>query len=114
MAAEVDLSQAFVAVLINNPLVRRLLAACLLVTFAALATVDMVDCPDGCQSASSPSSADRCNASGACIFCTGGVVVGVTEAPITQLIPIRSAAELPSLRPPLTPTSVLEHPPRTV
>ena len=96
----------------HNPVVRRLLAVCLLVVFASLATTDAIACPDGCQSADSQSAADQCNATGTCIFCSAAVVV--VAAPIALAPgPTRHAAPLPLvLTLPVSSGVVLDHPPR--
>ena len=95
-----------------NPVVRRLLAVCLLVLFASLATTDAIACPDGCQSADSQSAADHCNATGACVFCSAAVVAvaaPITFAPVTT----RQPAPLPlALTFPASSGVVLDHPPR--
>jgi len=91
---------------------RRFLVACLLVVFASLATIDTVACPDGCQSASSSSAADRCNDTGGCLFCSGGVVVvsaHIVMAPLTAVLPA-SLHTTPA--PPLRSAAVPDRPPR--
>jgi hypothetical protein len=50
----------------------RVLAALVLVCFCTLVAADGFLCPDGCRQVSSRDAADRCDASGACILCTGG------------------------------------------
>jgi hypothetical protein len=50
----------------------RILAALLFVCFTTPVVADGFFCPDGCRQASSPEAADRCDASGECILCTGG------------------------------------------
>ena len=98
--------------LMHNPSVRRSLAACLLALFVALVTADSFACPDGCQAASSGAAADQCNASGTCVFCTGGIVAyapRVVIAPITVVLP---AHEEPRPQPPFPPALALDHPPR--
>jgi len=97
---------------VHNPRVRRLFAACLLVLFAALATADTFACPDGCQTASSGAIADQRNASGTCVFCTGGVLrlaLPAIAPPTTAPLP---AQDLSSLHPPVQPAPPLDHPPR--
>jgi hypothetical protein len=97
--------------LMHNLSVGRSLAACLLILFVALATADTFACPDGCQTASSGAAADQCNASGKCVFCTGGIVSygpQVVIAPVTVL----PAHEEPGPQPPFRPALVLDHPPR--
>jgi len=92
--------------------VRRLIAACLLAVFAMLATADAYACPDGCQSASSASAADRCNSSGQCVFCTGAVVAlapHVLLEPISETLPTRDAQDPTA---PFAPGTVPDHPPR--
>ena len=84
----------------------------MLVVFAGLAATDAVACPDGCQTASSQSAADRCNDTGMCLFCTGGVVEATTPdgiaPPITQLpAPVLSIVAVPVLS-----LAVPDHPPR--
>ena len=91
---------------------RRLIAACLLVVFAALATTDAVACPDGCQAASTPGAADQCNATGNCLFCTGGVVAVAADVAIAPLTVSWSPQVLPVPQRPLRYASVPEHPPR--
>ena len=91
----------------------RFIAACLLVVFAALAATDAFACPDGCQSASSPFAADRCNASGTCVFCTGGALLGSADVAVTRLTPAPPVPELSTVAPSHTPANVLDHPPRT-
>jgi hypothetical protein len=98
--------------MVHNRPVRHLVAACLLVLFAALATADTFVCPDGCQMAASGAAADQCNASGKCAFCTGSIVtyaLQVVTAPVTRPSP---AQELPQQVPPLQPALALDHPPR--
>lgn len=98
--------------LVDNPGVRRLFAVCLLVVFATLVTTDAVACPDGCQSAGSPSAADHCNGSGACIFCTGGVVQAATLAMPAPLVAEAPAPYFTVLAPPVLPSAVPDRPPR--
>jgi hypothetical protein len=94
--------------------VRRLLAVCLLALFAVLATTDAVACPDGCQSAGSPATADHCNATGGCVFCSGGVAAvaaPMTIAPLIMVLPapLPVASAFPALS-----AAVLDHPPRVL
>jgi len=94
------------------PPVRQLLAACLLVLFAALATADAFACPDGCQLASWGAAADQCNASGTCVFCSGAIVVHAPEVviePVTEPAPAQVVAQPEPL---LLPAPALDHPPR--
>jgi len=90
------------------------LAACLLVVFAALATTDSFACPDDCQTAASPAAADHCNVTGNCVFCTGGVVT-LAAAPVPS--PALVSVPSPDLATPPTPhrlAAALEHPPRAL
>jgi len=94
--------------------VRRLLTACLLVVFGALATADTFACPDGCQTAAFPTAAERCNVTGNCVFCTGGVVT-IAAAPVPS--PAFVLLPLPDLGTPPTPdrpSGSLDHPPRVL
>jgi hypothetical protein len=96
----------------HNPRVRRLLAACLLVVFATLATMDAVACPDGCQTSGSSSAADQCSNSGVCIFCTGGVVA---VAPLVVPVPLVAVLTEPTFAlttPAFRPGHVPDRPPR--
>jgi hypothetical protein len=98
--------------MVHNPPVRRLLAACLLVLFATLATADTLVCPDGCLAARSQAVATQCNASGQCVFCTGGIVTHAPQVvvePITGPVPVR---DVPQQAPPIQPALALDHPPR--
>jgi hypothetical protein len=97
---------------VHNPDVRRLLAACLLIVFAALATADAFACPDGCQSACSQGDADHRNATGICVFCSGGAVpvpVPIAITPVVTQIPapLSLTPAIPAASP-----AVLDHPPR--
>ena len=98
--------------MVHNPAVRRLLAACLLVVLVAMATTEGIACPDGCQSAGSPSAADRCNDSGACIFCTGGVVAVATKIVAAPQVPVLPAPLSPIVAPAILPSAVPDRPPR--
>src|SRR6185295_10945762 len=98
--------------MVHNSQVRRLLAVCLLVLFAALATADTFACPDGCQTAPSGAAADQCNSSGQCVFCTGGIVAHAPHnfiEPITTPVSVQDVAQP---EPPAQPTLALDHPPR--
>ena len=91
---------------------RRVLAVFLLVVFAGLATTDTVACPDGCQAASSESTADQCNDTGICLFCTGGVVPATVPPALAPLgaqlpPPVLSIAGVPVFS-----IGVPDHPPR--
>ena len=98
----------------HNPDVRRLLAACLLVVFAALATADTFACPDGCQTAASPTAAEHCNVTGNCVFCTGGLVTFASAPVATPLFVLLPSSEL-ATPPPILPLPVsLDHPPRAL
>jgi hypothetical protein len=100
------------SLLMHNLAVRRLLAACLLVVFATLATTDAVACPDGCQSAGSPTGADRCNATGNCVFCTGGVIQLAEHTAIAPQFVALPAPVFADQTPPILSAAVLDHPPR--
>jgi hypothetical protein len=63
----------------------RVLTAALLVCVATLVTLDAFHCPDGCRQAASPDAADQCNASSACILCTGGFA---QSAPAASAAPV--------------------------
>jgi len=98
--------------LMHNPGVRRWLAVCLLALFAVLVAADAFACPDGCQSADSQPTADRCNATGVCVFCTGGVAAVATPiaiAPLFTTLPVSSPLA-PAF--PVLSGAVLDHPPR--
>ena len=100
--------------LVHNPDVRRLLAACLLVVFAALATTDIFACPDGCQTAASPTAAEHCNVTGNCVFCTGGLMTFAIAPIPTPLFVLLPSSEL-ATPPPTLPVPVsLDHPPRAL
>jgi hypothetical protein len=99
-------------ILSDNPPVRRLLAACVLAVFAFLATADTFVCPDGCQCASSLAAASRCDASGACVFCTAATVIAVGGPAVVRFVPADVVAEHPLLASPPPPEAALEHPPR--
>ncbi|HKW00024.1 MAG TPA: hypothetical protein VJN96_09365 [Vicinamibacterales bacterium] len=93
---------------------RRLLAACLLVVFAALATADTFACPDGCQTAASPTAAEHSNATGNCVFCTGGLVTfAIAPVPTPRFVSLPSA-DLGTPPPPLRLPVSLDHPPRAL
>jgi hypothetical protein len=96
----------------HNPFVRRSLAACLVILFVALATADTLACPDGCQTASSGAAADQCNASGQCVFCSGGIVAHARHVAMPPVIVLLAAREEPSQQPPFPPALALDHPPR--
>jgi hypothetical protein len=96
----------------HNLAVRRFLAACLLTMFAALATADTFACPDGCESANTPSAADHCNVTGSCVFCSGGVVALAIPAPSVDLLLAVADPSDRVLRPAFRPASALDHPPR--
>jgi hypothetical protein len=98
--------------MVHNRPVRRLLAACLLVLFAGLATADTVACPDGCQAASSRAAADQCNATGQCVFCTGGIVTHAPQVVIEPLAGSLPVREVLQQEPPIHPPLALDHPPR--
>jgi hypothetical protein len=91
--------------------VRRSLALCLLVLFVALVTADTFACPDGCQTASSGAPADRCNASGKCVFCTGGIATRDQQLVIAPTS-TSAAQEVPQQEPLAQPALGLDHPPR--
>jgi hypothetical protein len=100
--------------LVHNPDVRRLLAACLLVVFAALATTDIFACPDGCQTAASPTAAEHCNITGNCVFCTGRLMTFAIAPIPTPLFVLLPSSEL-ATPPPTLPVPVsLDHPPRAL
>jgi hypothetical protein len=84
----------------------------LLVLFAVLATADTFACPDGCQSASSGAAAAQCNASGACVFCTGGIVTHDPQLITAPLTSTSAAHEVPQQEPLTPPALALDHPPR--
>jgi hypothetical protein len=98
----------------HNPDVRRLLAACLLVVFAALATTDAFACPDGCRTAASPTAAEHCNVTGNCVFCTGGLMTFAIAPVPTPLFVFLPSSELASPAPTLPPPVSLDHPPRAL
>jgi len=101
-----------IGILGHNRLVHRLLAVCLLLVFAALSTTDALACPDGCQAAATSSAADHCNATGTCLFCTGGVASVakvIAVAPLTASWPPQG---LPVSQRPLRVAAVPDHPPR--
>jgi hypothetical protein len=100
--------------LVHNLDVRRPLAACLLVVFAALATTDTFACPDGCQTAASPTAAEHCNVTGNCVFCTGGVVTFAIASVPTPLFVSLPSSELTTLPPTLSLPVSLDHPPRAL
>ena len=96
----------------HNPSVRRSFAAFLLIFFVALVTADTFACPDGCQTASSGVAADQCNASGKCVFCSGGILAHgrhVVVPPVTVLLAAREELRQQS---PFPPALALDHPPR--
>jgi hypothetical protein len=96
----------------DNPTVRRFLAAGLLAVFAFLATADTFVCPDGCQSAGSCAAAARCDASGACVFCTAAAAIPVAGAAVVRFVPAEVVDEPPPLASPLLPVAPPDHPPR--
>jgi len=92
--------------------VRRLVAAFVVVIFTMLSTGDAWSCPDGCQSAMSTTAADKCNSSGACLFCTGGVVsVAAPPSPAPLLTELPAPVFSPALFSTVD-VSVPDHPPR--
>ncbi len=91
---------------------RRILAACLLAVFAFLATADTFACPDGCQCASSRAAAARCDASGACVFCTAAALISVTHRAVAPVVVADVIADRPLLAGPLQSSVPLDHPPR--
>lgn len=97
----------------HNPDVRRL-AACLLVVFAALATTDAFACPDGCQTAASPTAAEHCNVTGNCVFCAGGLLTFPIAPVPTPLFVSLPSSELATVPPTLSLTVTLDHPPRAL
>ena len=96
----------------HNRRVRRLLATCLLVVFAFLATGDTFVCPDGCSWAESRAAAARCDASGACVFCTAAAVIPVSELALVRFVPTDIVADHLLLAIPLPPAPPPDHPPR--
>jgi hypothetical protein len=95
----------------HNPSVRRIFVAFFIVVFATLATTDGVACPDGCQSATSPTAADHCNDSGICFFCTGAVVT-TSALPVTPFMTQLPAPDLPVVAVPACSIEIPDHPPR--
>ena len=96
----------------HNLYVRRLLAACLLALFAALATTDALACSDGCRSNDCMSTTDRCAGPTGCIFCTGSVIVVPTHVFVAPVIGVVQAPVF-SINAPLVITrAVPDHPPR--
>jgi hypothetical protein len=100
--------------LVHNPRVRRVLAACVLMLFAALATTDMLACPDGCRTASSTASADQCNATGQCVFCGAAVVLYPPPLPVEPMTGPLAVQDAPQPKPPFQPPLAPDHPPRLI
>jgi hypothetical protein len=96
----------------DNPDVRRLLAACLLAVFAFLATADTFACPDGCQCASSRAAAARCDATGACVFCTAAALISAKRQTVAPLLSPDLIADGPEFATVLPATAPPEQPPR--
>jgi len=92
--------------------VRRVVAAYLLAVFAILATADGFACPDGCHSASSAPAADRCNASGQCVFCTGAVIARASQVVLKPLADALPARDVQDAQAPFPPVTVPDRPPR--
>ena len=91
---------------------RRLLAAWLLAVFAFLATADTFACPDGCQCASSRAAAARCDATGACVFCTAAALISVPHRAAAPVVAADIIADRPVVAGPFQSTVPLDHPPR--
>jgi hypothetical protein len=98
----------------DNRIVRRLIAAAMLVLFASLNAIDGICCPDGCtqEQASTSQHHDR-ESDGSCVLCLGGVESAVphtTSASVT--VTNRFAALLLTLHLD-APTDPPDHPPRS-
>jgi hypothetical protein len=90
----------------------KLLAACLLVVFAALAMADTYVCPDGCESKTTSAPADRSHTSTVCVFCAGGAVVHTAGVLIARLVPAPFSPAPPVIATRQSPADVPDHPPR--
>lgn len=91
---------------------RRLLAAYLLAVFAFLATADTFVCPDGCPCAASRAAAARCDATGACVFCTAAAVISVGGQALVHFVPTDVVADYSPLASAIPPEAPPDHPPR--
>jgi hypothetical protein len=92
--------------------VRRLVAVYVLAVFAVLAIADGFACPDGCHSASSAPAADRCNASGQCVFCTGAVIARASQVVLKPIADAFRTGDVQDAQAPFPPVTVPDRPPR--
>ena len=91
---------------------RRFLAACLLILFAALAGSDALACSDGCRSSDCMGATQQCASTTGCIFCTGSVIVVPKHHFVAPLIAVVPAPMVSANTPLVVPRVVPDQPPR--
>jgi len=99
----------------DNELVRRFLAAAMLIVFASLNAIDGICCPDGCtrEQPSTSQQHDRQSSDGTCVLCVGGVESAIVLAPLRSGIVTNRIAPIPFTHHLDAPTDPPDHPPHS-